>query len=573
MKKIIFSLLCVGLLFGACEDRLDIPQKGVIATDTFYKTDEDAESACNNLYTSLQSNIYANDVVYVAHQLLFNLCGDDYWQGGGAIREFPETDEMNNFNYDENNDMIFYAYQGLYGVIYDCNLVLGNIQPDSQIKTRVIAEARALRAWAHLMLTIGWGNPPLVDKNLTSDAQPANYEGGHDGLLEWCATEAETAAADLPERASLTDKVGASRVMKGFAQTVAGKARLFKGDYEGAKKNLKAVISSGKYDLVDGTEWANIFHASGDLSKEMIFQINLVWDSNVGFGFFGKFPFQMGNHWNWATRDKFASQPTFDALGGWGAGHIRADFAEDMLANDGDSYRRKATFFKPDEFLYEMEWNGGAGLSKEELEVSPNIGIKSAEGLFGEEGYFGHKMIVWPEDIHSIGVDVITRNFTLYRYAEVLLMYAEACAMTNDSDGLQYLQKVQNRAGSKTVSTALTAEAVQNEKRFEMWLEGVRWPDMVRLKQFDRVKNNGARLPVTFDAFFYPEGGRKKYDGSISPKSPVHKIEVDYKTDYNTGKYGFKEGIHEYFAFPYESTSINPNIVQNPSGTYMATPE
>lgn len=85
------------------------------------------------------------------------------------------------------------------------------------------------------MLTIGWNCPPLVDHILPADEKPANYEGGHNGLLEWCAKEAEAVVNDLDERTSPTDQVGASKVTKGFALTLAGKARLFMGDYAGAK--------------------------------------------------------------------------------------------------------------------------------------------------------------------------------------------------------------------------------------------------------------------------------------------------------------------------------------------------
>ena len=64
--------------------------------------------------------------------------------------------------------------------------------------------------------------------------------------------------------------MGASKVTKGFALTLAGKARLFKGDYAGAKTNLKQVIESKKYELVPTERWANLFHTSGDLCEEMI---------------------------------------------------------------------------------------------------------------------------------------------------------------------------------------------------------------------------------------------------------------------------------------------------------------
>ena len=52
MKKIIYSLLSATLLFSACEDRLNIEQKGVIPFESFYQTDDDAQNALNNLYQS-----------------------------------------------------------------------------------------------------------------------------------------------------------------------------------------------------------------------------------------------------------------------------------------------------------------------------------------------------------------------------------------------------------------------------------------------------------------------------------------------------------------------------------------
>jgi hypothetical protein len=569
MKKIIFSLLCVGFLFGACEDRLDVEQKGVTDPNSFYKTDDDALNALNNVYASLVQNVVNSAgvgegaPVYNGFILLYNLCGDDYWQGGGSIKEFPETDEFNFFNYTPTNVILERVYRKLYGIIYDCNLVIGNIEPDTSTKQRVCAEARTIRAWAHLMLAIGWGNPPLIETVLTGDAKPANYEGGHDGLLEWCAKEAEDAVQYLIERESQQDKAGASRVTKGFAWTVAGKARLFMKDYEGARTQLKKVIDSKKYELVPTGRWADLFHSSGNLSEEMIFQVNAVWDSGIGImDWFSRISFQFNNHWNWNTKDA-VYQPTFTNVQGWGAGHIRADFAKKMLDNDGDSERRKKTFYTADEFLYsEGMWPkgykaDGTYMTRAELETAPGISIHRASGLNGVEGYFAWKHIARDEDM-QMGF-LLFKNITLFRYAEVLLMYAEACAMTSDgsddADGLKYLNQIQTRAGSKYISPSLTLQDVKNEKSFEMWLEGVRWADMVRWGDTSGVEQNGEKYPVTYDRF--SETGK-------------HEIYVEYNYDVNKGaKYGFKKGIHEYFAFPHASVSVNPNIVQNPSGTYI----
>ncbi len=553
MKKIIYSLLGIAFLFSGCEDRLNIEQKGVIPFDSFYKTDDDAENALNNLYQSFCLNIAGNEGIYVALPVLFNEAGDDMLAAGNMYGDNDFGAQINEFRYDSQNEVIKNTYWGLYGVIYDCNLILDNIEPNSTVKKRVCAEARSLRAWSHLMLAIGWNCPPLVDHILPADAKPSNYEGGHDALLEWCATEAESAVADLEERESPTDKVGASKVTKGFALTVAGKARLFKGDYEGAKKNLKQVIDSKKYELVPTDRWANLFHASGDLCEEMIFQANALENTGVDdwSNKIQRTSWMWIQFWNWRT-DKLASKPSFIGPDGWGGHAIRADFAERMLANDGDSPRRKATFLTGDEFLYEMEWNGtkGQNLTREELETSDQIGIKDPTGLYGFAGYFANKFVAWPEDNEKGWYGF--KNLTIFRYAEVLLMYAEACAQTNDPDGLQYLQEIQKRAGSAHISTELTLQEVKNEKSYEMWIEAVRFPDMVRWGDTDGIVNNGKDIPSTMDAFF-------------SKGEPKHRLYVEYANP-NKGKTGFVKGKHEYFAYPYAATSINPNLKQNPSG-------
>ncbi len=553
MKKILYPILglCAAMFLGGCEDRLDIEQKGVISADDFYQTDDDAQNALNNLYQCFGYHIAGNEGVYVALPVLFNEAGDDMLAAGNMYGDNDFGAQINEFRYDYQNEVITNTYTGLYAVVYDANTIIDRVPDDSPIKKRVRAEAITLRAWAHMMLAIGWDCPPLVETVLPGDARPSNYEGGHVELLRWCAEQAESVVNDLDERISPTDKVGASKVTKGMALTVAGKARLFMGDYENAKKDFKQVISSNKYELVPTDRWANLFHTSGDLCEEMIFQSNCLDNANVGdwSGKINRTSWMWIQFWNWRT-DKLVSRPKFIGADGWGGHSIRADFAERMLANDGDSPRRKATFMTPDEFFYEMEWTGTEGMTREQLETSDKIGIKDPTGLYGFGGYFAHKIVPWPEDNEKGWYGF--KNLTIFRYAEVLLMYAEACAMTGDNDGLQYLNAIQNRAGSAHVSSTLTLDEVKNEKAFEMWIEGVRFPDMVRWGDTDGVVNNGKNIPSTYDAFF-------------TKKEPKHRIYVEYSNP-NKGQTGFVKGKHEYFAYPKVTISRNPNLQQNPSG-------
>ena len=553
MKKILYPILglCAAMFLGGCEDRLDIEQKGVISADDFYQTDDDAQNALNNLYQCFAYHIAGNEGIYVALPVLFNEAGDDMLAAGNMYGDNDFGAQINEFRYDYQNEVITNTYTGLYAVVYDANSIIDRVPDDSPIKKRVRAEAITLRAWAHMMLAIGWDCPPLVETVLPGDARPSNYEGGHVELLRWCAEQAESVVNDLDERISPTDKVGASKVTKGMALTVAGKARLFMGDYENAKKDLKQVISSNKYELVPTDRWANLFHTSGDLCEEMIFQSNCLDNANVSDwgGKINRTSWMWIQFWNWRT-DKLVSRPKFIGADGWGGHSIRADFAERMLANDGDSPRRKATFMTPDEFLYEMEWSGTEGMTRAQLETTDKIGIKDPTGLYGFGGYFAHKIVPWPEDNEKGWYGF--KNLTIFRYAEVLLMYAEACAMTGDNDGLQYLNAIQNRAGSAHVSSTLTLDEVKNEKAFEMWIEGVRFPDMVRWGDTDGVVNNGKNIPSTYDAFF-------------TKKEPKHRIYGEYSTP-NTGQTGFVKGKHEYFAYPKVTISRNPNLQQNPSG-------
>lgn len=553
MKKILYPILglCAAMFLGGCEDRLDIEQKGVISADDFYQTDDDAQNALNNLYQCFGYHIAGNEGIYVALPVLFNEAGDDMLAAGNMYGDNDFGAQINEFRYDYQNEVITNTYTGLYAVVYDANTIIDRVPDDSPIKKRVRAEAITLRAWTHMMLAIGWDCPPLVETVLPGDARPSNYEGGHVELLRWCAEQAESVVNDLDERISPTDKVGASKVTKGMALTVAGKARLFMGDYENAKKDFKQVISSNKYELVPTDRWANLFHTSGDLCEEMIFQSNCLDNANVGdwSGKINRTSWMWIQFWNWRT-DKLVSRPKFIGADGWGGHSIRADFAERMLANDGDSPRRKATFMTPDEFFYEMEWTGTEGMTREQLETSDKIGIKDPTGLYGFGGYFAHKIVPWPEDNEKGWYGF--KNLTIFRYAEVLLMYAEACAMTGDNDGLQYLNAIQNRAGSAHVSSTLTLDEVKNEKAFEMWIEGVRFPDMVRWGDTDGVVNNGKNIPSTYDAFF-------------TKKEPKHRIYVEYSNP-NKGQTGFVKGKHEYFAYPKVTISRNPNLQQNPSG-------
>ncbi len=556
MKKIL-AIFAVSLALVSCsQSLLDIPQKGVTSIDNFYETDEDAQSALVAMYQSYANGLMTTDYPagnYIPWYVLFNLCGDDFRSAGKTYGASDFYGELNEFRYDSQNTVIDLVYPRYYQMIYHANLVIDNFKDGtSDIMKACVAQAKVLRAYCHMMLAIGWGAAPLADHLLGPDENLPNYEGGQKGLLEWAAKECEEAVPYLVERKGTDDKDGTVVFTKGAAWTIAGKAYLFAGNNAKAKENLKKVIESGKYALVPGERWSELFHFSGDGNEEKILEVNFSeTDAKANNTLAGRSKWQQLQSWCWRT-DRLANPrlPWLGVNGGWGCAAIPKDFAEEFLANDGDSYRRKGSFYTPEEFLYEMEWYAGSNdLTQAEKEVDSKRGISNSLGIYGQSEYMFIKTIALTEDVDprkSFG----WTNMMLFRYAEVLLMYAEIAAVDGDSDGLglQCLNDIQRRAGAPV--TALSLEQVKKEKSYELWLEDCRWADQVRWGDTAKLKNHGANIPTLYDAYF--QNGESK-----------HRLYTEISNPNGVGYSGY-EPKHNLFPYPYAAMQTNPNLKQNP---------
>ena len=583
----IAALAAAGLLSGCNPERLEIPQKGVVTMESFYQTDEDAEAALVAAYQGFLWNVCAKGTTatYTPYRFAFNLCGDDMYAAGAQYGDNDFSASVNEFRYDTANEVIRAAYGGLYYALYYDNLITDHFQYGvSDIKDRVISEARVLRAFIHMMLAIGWGNPPLVDHVLGANDNPYHCKPdpvnpmSHEDLLRWCAKECEESLPYLDERQDPTDKAGAVKVTKGFANAVAGKALLFAGDYAEAAKFLEAVITSGKYALVPGERWEENFHIEGDANEEKVFEANLEWNANLGnWDYTNRSTWMESQMWNWRS-DKFVTSPTYaySSLEGWGACGVPKAFADEFKENDGiDSYRFKGSLINIEDLIYNTVYGDPEidDLSLEEKKVNKDkLGIV-AQGLYGQSFYLPLKPIAKTTDLRNPGNNTRLNNFTLMRYAEVLLLYAEACVQNGEPEkAFPYVQELQQRANSQTVissASELTMEVVEREKKLELWLEGCRWPDMVRWGHTDGVVNAGSAVPVLYDQLIRePQSDDENVTWQYGSKDNSRYYTADTHEAKDRGSdVGFKAGKHERFPFPYTVTSINPNITQNPGWT------
>ena len=163
VKHIIIALaaaLSVGL--ASCDDKLDIPKHGNMGgQDDFYKTDEQAMQAAASLYSSWSGNYY--DWFF-----LKNLISDDAWTGGGSRGDNADYERLNEYTFDTDHGSIKTTYKNLYAIIYNANLIIEKVEPDTPVKKRVLAEAYFFRAWAHFELVTLWGTAPVVDHLLAN---------------------------------------------------------------------------------------------------------------------------------------------------------------------------------------------------------------------------------------------------------------------------------------------------------------------------------------------------------------------------------------------------------------------
>ncbi|MBO4844451.1 MAG: RagB/SusD family nutrient uptake outer membrane protein [Bacteroidales bacterium] len=521
MKKIFIAItvLLAAVTFTSCnQDLLNIQQKGAVGQEDFYKTDDDAIAAIAAVYAQMNSFFYN-------YKFFSNLPSDNIYCGGGSRGDNDQWAQLNEFRTHPQTGSLGSYYRGAYNVIFKCNLLINNMEPNTETTKRAIAEARFFRAWAHMVLTEFWGTPPLVTEVLTGAEKPGNTP--KDELWKFCKDEFQAAAAALPSKKNKTDKESVCRVTKECALAHLGKVQVLSGDMAGAKSTLKQVIDSGLYDLVPGEKYDELFSKEGDLCEEVVFSLHTTENGTNTYS--GDMLYLM---WGWRT-DHLTSVPVGFYNNSWGFMNPTKAFFEAFQAHDGaDSYRIRASVASAEQVL-QMDFTG-----------KPKF--KTINPLHGNEGYFDMKFRYRDQNaVKARNGYAYVNDRLLMRYSEVLLLYAEACAVAgDDGSGLAALNKVQARAGAPI--TALTLQNVKDEKRFELYLEGCRFVDLVRWGDAaTALAGHYENVPE----FALDEDG----------------VGTVYWRPYNTGKtFGYQSGKNEVYPFPYSEMQVNENLVQNP---------
>ncbi len=448
-KYLIFSLL---FLFACQKDLLEKSPIIGVTEDNFYKTEADAISAVNGAYAALQFELTPG-----GHFRWFwgDVMSDDTEKGGSGPNDQPDLAALENFQGPTNTEYLDGEWAANYEGIYRANVVLDRvpaIDMDEVKKARILGEAKTIRAWFHFLQVTYFGNVPLVDRILA----PSEYGIGQSTPAEIWAfieTDLEESVAVLPTKSEYPlEDLG--RITKGTAQGLLLKTYLFQSKWTEAKDIAEDIINSGEYSLVG--DYSTIFSSGGENNAESVFEIQYM---NASGGNWGR---------NNANEGTFSNvfQRARGQFEGFGFNLPTQDLVDEFFKEGMEDPRLKFTIFREGDLM------GDRGLFTKEATGFPHD--------FYPKKYFNNKAEEAPfGDPNPNG----GTNDRVIRYADVLLMHAEAAFHTGDEAASKTsLNKVRQRVNMRpiTASGPSLLDAIYHERRVELGLEGHRFFDLVR---------------------------------------------------------------------------------------------
>lgn len=511
------GICCMGLTTG-CVDELEIDQHGVINYDAYYQTDDDAQAATAAIYNEMRG-------LTMNYLIAKNSLTDDFWAAGGSRGDNASYEQLNEFTFTADQDLIQGMFESYYKIIYKANVVLGHVTGDSETVKRCLAEAKVFRAFANFELTTMWGNPPIVDHELT----PSEYNcpnGSTEAL--WALIEGDLKEAiesgALLSKADVNDK-STWQVTKEYAQALLGKAYLWQNKNSEAAAMFDNVINSGKYALYAGN-YEDVIQVVAKNNCESLFETNRVDDQN---NVFDNFDF-CGAMIRWRLEnmkmsDEFSAK--FGTSQNYGFLSPQKSLYDEFVSVEGvDGYRLNQTLKTYDQMKA--------------------LGMELMDGkTVINEGVFMWKWRVGVDACPATGYGFCyTNNFRWMRLAEVYLCAAEAhLAAGNQSKCDEYMNIIRTRAKAPN-KTGYTLADIQTEKRLELCGESLRFQDLVRWGlAYDRLKDQGKNCPIL------------QSNGTVEYKV--------YNNDANL--YGFKQGKHDRLPYPATEINLNPAVKQNPN--------
>nr|WP_314895695.1 RagB/SusD family nutrient uptake outer membrane protein [uncultured Flavobacterium sp.] len=466
MKKILITALSLSLFLSSCtKDFLEIPSETSLSTATFYKTEADFQQAINGAYAPLR-DLYnsPNQGAWVMGEMRSD---NTRYMFNPSYRGTLDPELISDFNNQSSNGVSTFKYVTDYQIIARANQVLAPIDGvdfAQASKDNIKGQAFFLRALAYFDLVQYYGKVPLHLIPVTTREEAALPLSEVTAVYTQIIADATQAATLLPKK-SVQE---AGRATSGAAKTLLGNVYVVQKDWAKAETVLKEVIDSGEYALLG--DYVSVFSVNNKNNSESVFEVQYKEGTD---GYASGFIYQM--------LPVPMTAPEVAAI--TGAANTQ------QLGTEA--------FNVPTKDLVAAYETG-------DLRKAVSIGTATLS-LDGNKTYPYIKKLLQP---HA-QAGITGTNWPVYRYAEVLLLYAEALNEQGKSVS-HYLNDTRNRAGlanSTAVGQANLRTAILAERRVELAFENKRWPDLVRTGNAQTVMTAfGTYLKAHPQEYYFPVG-------------------------------------------------------------------
>ena len=496
LKKLVLVPAAVLAMTGCNEsDFLSFTNPNEYVEDTYWSSEANAQAAMATIYSPIRSQMYGYFGGYTRWHTM-NRADDTWFILGEEAHNWQPATFTNTPNTAESD------FGRIYNTINRANVLLNNIHKVNMDQTKMnelIGEASFLRGYAYFLLVTNFGDVPLrlvsAAESLEETMKPSSPEADI-----WKQVEADfkTAKEYLPITRP-SDEAG--RVTKGTAIAYLGKTYNYLKRYEEGEAELKTIMQSPyTYDLTENFE--DNFTEYTELNKESIFE--LVYEGKYGSGTWGaEGP---NDTQGWVIPNFAGPQGT----GGWFKWMPTASIVDDFIVEERpagsdtrfDKRMYTSFFWKHSDYETTVEdgaWFGDMSFDEiwEACATKRLRGEPDYPTISGKPGRFLIKKFTnfyknEAEANSMYNQANQNNNLRVMRFAEVLLLHAEACIKTNKlAEAAADLTRIRDRAGlaKKTWNGADELwEEMVHQNELEFFFEGHRFFDLKRWYSYEEMK-------------------------------------------------------------------------------------
>jgi len=470
-RNMIYRFRYLFLLFficGACQDDfLDKQPISKLTNEVFWNSKKDAQLALAGCYSSLRTPAFAINASSYSSLQMEGLSDNAYCNSMGDNYTLISRGVLNSSTGGIQSRVWTDAYKG----IAESNWFLGNIDrvPDLEAaeKNVMISEALFLRAFLYNELTMLYGDVPLITESLGFGDEVFRIQKSPlKDIIDQIVKDLDFAANALPNTAYTN-----GHPVRGSALALKARICLYHERWTEAAEAAKLIMDEGHFSLAPS--YQGIFWGAQDNNPEIIFSIralspNVIHNMDLLYG--SRFSMVPLHDLVDAYEMRDGSQPQAPTVPSFydPNDRMRNDFYQNR------DPRLKLTIFTPgDPWAYNTKIGfNNVDKGRAESPSVNNLGMRKYINLTVNDG--------------NAGLSGSDQDLVKLRYADVLLMYAEAIMELNNGEttdpvALKALNDVRARPGIEMpAKTKLTRAIVRNERRVELALEGLRYYDIKR---------------------------------------------------------------------------------------------